>query len=153
MSLGWTDKKPLDELIMTQFNLSPPSAVYMRQWIGSALFQIMACRLFGAKPLSKSMLGYCQLDKLKWNFNFADDIFRCIFMNEKFCILAAILSQRRWVNYAYNITRHQTVKCISLKEDLKLAYITVTFSVNITGIAVICSLNTPIPILLSEKLN
>ena len=30
----------------------PPSATYMRQWIGSALVQIMACRLFGAKPLS-----------------------------------------------------------------------------------------------------
>ena len=29
---------------------------------GSALVQIMACRLFGAKPLSKPMLGYCQLD-------------------------------------------------------------------------------------------
>ena len=30
------------------FNSSPPSAAYM-QWIGSALVQIMACRLFGAK--------------------------------------------------------------------------------------------------------
>ena len=35
----------------------------MRQWIGSALGQIMACRLFGAKPLSKPVLGYCQLDR------------------------------------------------------------------------------------------
>ena len=34
----------------------------MRQWIGSALFQIMACRLFGTKPLSKPVPGYCQLD-------------------------------------------------------------------------------------------
>ena len=25
----------------------------------------MACRLFGAKPLSKPMLGYCQLNLLK----------------------------------------------------------------------------------------
>ena len=30
---------------------SPPSAAYS-QWIGWALVQIMACRLFGAKPLS-----------------------------------------------------------------------------------------------------
>ena len=44
------------------FNLSPPSAGYMRQWIGSALVQIMACRLFGAKPWSKLILVYCQLD-------------------------------------------------------------------------------------------
>ena len=31
---------------------SPPSAAYMRQWIGSALIEIMACRLFGTKPLT-----------------------------------------------------------------------------------------------------
>ena len=35
---------------------SPHSAEYMRQWIGSALVQIMAWRLFGAKPSSKSVL-------------------------------------------------------------------------------------------------
>ena len=40
-------------------NSSPPSATYMCQWIRSALDQIMACCLFGAKPLSKPMLGYC----------------------------------------------------------------------------------------------
>ena len=44
------------------FNSSPPSAAYIRQWIWSALVQIMACRIIGAKPLSKSKLGYCQLD-------------------------------------------------------------------------------------------
>ena len=43
-------------------NSSPPSAAYMRQCLEPALVQIMACRLFGAKPLSKPMLGYCQLD-------------------------------------------------------------------------------------------
>ena len=37
----------------------PPSAAYMRLWIGSALLQIMACRLFGAKPLFEPMLEYC----------------------------------------------------------------------------------------------
>ena len=50
---------------MTQwmsFNSSLPSAAYMRQRIGQTLVQIMACRLFSAKPLSKPMLGYCQLD-------------------------------------------------------------------------------------------
>ena len=40
----------------------PPIAEYVRQWIWSALVQIMACRLFGDKPLSKPMLSYCQLD-------------------------------------------------------------------------------------------
>ena len=43
-------------------NSSPPSAAYMRQWIGSALVQIMACHLFGAKPLPQPVLAYCQLD-------------------------------------------------------------------------------------------
>ena len=43
-------------------NSSPPSVAYMRQWIRLVLVQIMACRLFGAKPLSKPMLFYCQLD-------------------------------------------------------------------------------------------
>ena len=43
-------------------NSSPPSAAQKRQWSGSALVQIMACRLFGATPLSKLMLGYYQLD-------------------------------------------------------------------------------------------
>ena len=44
------------------FSSSPPSAAYMRQSIRSTVVQIMACRLFGAKPLSKPMLGYCQLN-------------------------------------------------------------------------------------------
>ena len=43
-------------------NWSPLSAAHMRQWTGLALVQIMACRLIGAKPLTKPMLGYFQLD-------------------------------------------------------------------------------------------
>ena len=43
-------------------NSSPPSAAYMRQWTVWALVQVMACRLFGAKPLPEPMLAYCQLD-------------------------------------------------------------------------------------------
>ena len=40
-------------------NSSPPSVAYMRQWIRSALVQIMASRLVGAKPLSEPMMEYC----------------------------------------------------------------------------------------------
>ena len=43
-------------------NWSPPSAASMRQWTGSALVQVMACRLFGAKPFPEPMLAYCQPD-------------------------------------------------------------------------------------------
>ena len=43
-------------------NSSTPCTTYMRHWIGSTLVQKMACGLFGAKPLSKPMLSYCQWD-------------------------------------------------------------------------------------------
>ena len=43
------------------FNSSPPSAAYI-QSIRSALVQIMACHLFGTKPLSQPMLGYYWLN-------------------------------------------------------------------------------------------
>ena len=44
------------------FNSSPPIAAYMRRRTCPALVRVMACRLFGAKPLSEPMLTYCQLD-------------------------------------------------------------------------------------------
>ena len=81
---------------------SPPGAAYMCQLIESALVQIMACRLFGAKPLSKPMLDYRQLDpwdKIQWNFNQTTKI--SIHENASdniVCEMAAILSWGRWVN-------------------------------------------------------
>ena len=50
-------------------NSSPLSNAYKRQWIGSALVQIMACRLFGAKPSSKPMLRLLSIGPLGTNFN------------------------------------------------------------------------------------
>ena len=44
------------------FNPLSPSDAYMPQWTGSALVQVMACHLFGAKPLPELMLTHCQLD-------------------------------------------------------------------------------------------
>ena len=41
-------------------NSSPHSAAYMRRWIGSALLQIMVCRLFGTKPSSEQTFRYSQ---------------------------------------------------------------------------------------------
>ena len=46
----------------------------MRQWFGSAVVQIMACHIFGAKPLSKPLLGHCQLHKLQGHFSFTKNI-------------------------------------------------------------------------------
>ena len=53
-----------NKVVVLQYNFypSPPCDAYMRQWIESVLVQIMACRLLGAKPLSKPMLGCCQLN-------------------------------------------------------------------------------------------
>ena len=75
----WTtiyERRFIYTLINTlDINSSHPSAAYMRQWTGSALVQVMACRLFGAKLLPEPMLAYCQLDsweqisvKLEWEF-------------------------------------------------------------------------------------
>ena len=64
-------------------NLSPPSAAYMRQWIGSALVQIMAGRLFGTKPLPEPMLAYCQLDSWEQiSVNFESELYH--FHSRKF---------------------------------------------------------------------
>ena len=83
------------------FNSSSPSAAYMRQWIGSALVQILARRLFGAKQLSKPMLvivDWTIRNKLQWNFNLNSNIF--IHENaceNVVCDMAVILSGGRWV--------------------------------------------------------
>ena len=50
-------------------SLISPSAAYMRHWIGSALVQIIACRLFGAEPLSKPMLGLLFIGPSGTNFS------------------------------------------------------------------------------------
>ena len=87
-------------LFLTIVNSSPSSAVYMNQRTGSALVQVMFCRLFGTKPLLESVLTYCTLrNKLQWKSN----------QNTKFwidanvfdyavCKIAAILSRVGWLN-------------------------------------------------------
>ena len=49
---------------MCCFNSSTPITAYVRQWNGSALVQVTACRPFSAKALPESILTYCQLDLL-----------------------------------------------------------------------------------------
>ena len=71
------------------FNSSSSSAAHMRQWVWPALAQIMACRPFGAKPLSKSMLGYCLLDHKEKN---------SVVLQNIVCETAVILSRGRWNN-------------------------------------------------------
>ena len=52
---------PWSSLIINSY---PPSATYVRQWIGSALVQIMARRLFSTKPLN--IKQFCFI--VKWTF-------------------------------------------------------------------------------------
>ena len=50
---------------------SPPSAAYMRHGSWSALVQIMACRIFSAKPLSKPhwvIVNWNLGNKIQWSF-------------------------------------------------------------------------------------
>ena len=88
----------------SRVNSSSPSAtyMYMRQRIRSPLVQIMACRLFGTKPLPKPVLGYCQLypyQQTSLNFNQKIKLFIHKNASENIiCEMAAILSTKRWVN-------------------------------------------------------
>ena len=50
---------------LPSLNSSPPIAAYMYQWTGSSLVEIMACRLYGAKPLSEPMQQNCRVDPSK----------------------------------------------------------------------------------------
>ena len=72
ISIGWDSFHLMDSNVNLQvmlptgqldyqdvYNSSTPSDTYMRQWTRSALVQVIACCLFGAKPLPKPMLTHC----------------------------------------------------------------------------------------------
>ena len=77
-----------------------PSAVYMRWLTGSPLVQIMACRLFGAKPLpepSSRTVNWTPGNKLQGNSNQNTKLF----VHENafetiLCEMATILFRERW---------------------------------------------------------
>ena len=54
--------KDLNHNLIHFISSSPASAAYMRQWTGSSLVQVMACRLLDAKPIPEPMLTYRKLD-------------------------------------------------------------------------------------------
>ena len=80
------------------------SAAYMCQWIGSALVQIMATPLYGAKPLPKPMLS---IRPSGTNFNeslikIQNFSFTKIYLKRSPAKWRPILSRGRWVN----VVRH-----------------------------------------------
>ena len=93
-----------------RYNLThiPPSAAYVRRWTGCALVQVMACRLFGAKPLPEPMLGLIVnlsfRDELQWNVNRNRKTFNPENALENVvCEVVAIVSRRRWVETSNGI--------------------------------------------------
>ena len=56
----------------------------MRRWTRLALVQIMACRLSGAKPSSKPVLGYCQLEP--WEQTPVKCLSKCKTFHSRKCI-------------------------------------------------------------------
>ena len=97
-------------------NSSPLSAAYMRQWTGSTLVQVMACHLFGTKPLPEPTLAYCLLDpfrnNLHWNSNRNTWIrlganFNDIWIHENvienvICKITVILIRPQWVKAVFH---------------------------------------------------
>ena len=83
-------------------NSSPPNAANMRQWIGSALVQVMACRLFGVMLWHEPILTFRQLvlkeqTIVKFKSKYTTfHLWKCIWKCH--WEIAAILSRGRWVN-------------------------------------------------------
>ena len=104
-------------------NSSPHSAAYVRRWIGSALLQIMVCRLFRTKPLSEQTFRYSQElspgplvygNKLQWNFVQNRKLFIHGNASEYIvCEMAAILSRAGgWANWTRIKHAVWSSKCI-----------------------------------------
>ena len=100
-------------------NSSPPSAAYMRQWTGSSLVQVVACRLFGAKPLPEPMLVYYQLDSWKHiTVKFGILSLKKMQLKMPSVKMAAILSRGRWVNHL--LWRSLSISC---QRECKFLYL------------------------------
>ena len=86
----------------------------MRQWIWSALIEMMACRLFVAKPLFKPMptsVNWSLKNKLQWNFNQNTNF------HSQICILRYCLRngrhflQGKWVKHFWYTTDSLFIYC------------------------------------------
>ena len=86
-------------LIVTHINSSPSSAAYMRRWTGPAFVQVMACHLFGAKPLVKQVLTYGQLDPWEQTLVKFESKYKSenSFQNVVCGMAAIFLSSGRWL--------------------------------------------------------
>ena len=82
----------------------------MHQWVGSSLVQVMACRLFGTKPLPVSILSYSQLNSGE-QISVRFELEFCHFHSRKF-IWTFLLQKTgnfirgRWVKIQYFLPKH-----------------------------------------------
>ena len=83
-------------------NSSPPSAAYMREWMGSALVQIMACAYWTPSHFLNQrwvIVNWILKNKFQWKFNQSAKHFVHENASDNIiCEMAAILSMGRWVN-------------------------------------------------------
>ena len=84
-----------------------PRDAYMRQWTRPSLVQIMACRLFGANPLSTQLLDFHLFDPvIKWNkFHSRTWRRKCRLENEDHFVRASIGVLRLEVVASHESTR------------------------------------------------
>ena len=88
------------------FNSSPPTAACLRQWTGSGLVQVMACRRTGDKPLPEPNAGLLSIGLLRTNLSEFESKFYHFSYNKmdwklSSAKMAAILSRGRWVELAH----------------------------------------------------
>ena len=89
---------PTPKAVWRSHRWTPLSAAYMRQWIRSALVQVMAYRLFAAPIHYRNqcwvIVNWTLRSKLQWSFNQNTKLF----IHENTSEMAAILSRGRWMN-------------------------------------------------------
>ena len=89
---------------LASINSSYPNTAYMRQWTGSTLVQVTACRLFGAKPLPEPMLTYCHLDPYEQTSVKLKSKYKILISFEIIvCEIADNLTRGRWVKWLRSI--------------------------------------------------
>ena len=83
---------------------------YMHQWTRSSLVQIMACHLFGAKPLPQTTLTYCQLapwEQSEILINIQKPLIHENAFENVICEMTAILFKERLVNCVCHLYQHK----------------------------------------------
>ena len=118
--------KLITSIICHPLNSSSSSAEYICKLIGLALVQVMACRLFGTKPLPKPMLAYCKFDSWQQTSVTFEAKYKKPFIHENafknaVCQMPAIFARGRWLNYLWNGypgAKIWSSLCLQISQDL-----------------------------------